>query len=84
MSAAALAPDAYNFAYLDEQTKAMIRRAILKALLREPSGMDSLCEQTGLTAEALMAELSVMEIMGQVRRDSGNIFAVAIRTTRTE
>ena len=32
MSAAALAPDAYNFAYLDEQTKAMIRRAILKAL----------------------------------------------------
>ncbi len=60
------------------------QRAILKALLREPSGMDSLCEQTGLTAETLMAELSVMEIMGQVRRDSGNIFAVAIRTTRTE
>jgi DNA processing protein len=60
------------------------QRAILKALLREPAGMDSLCEQTGLPAEVLMAELSVMEIMGQVRRDSGNIFAVAIRTARTE
>jgi len=31
-----------------------------------------------------MAELSVMEIMGQTRRDSGNIFALAIRATRTE
>ncbi|HEY3032765.1 MAG TPA: alpha-D-ribose 1-methylphosphonate 5-phosphate C-P-lyase PhnJ, partial [Bradyrhizobium sp.] len=26
------APAAYNFAYLDEQTKRMIRRAILKAI----------------------------------------------------
>ena len=25
-------PSAYNFAYLDEQTKRMIRRAILKAV----------------------------------------------------
>ncbi len=58
------------------------QRAILKALLREPLGMESLCAETGFDADALMAELSVMEITGQVRRDSGNVFALAIRASR--
>ena len=57
---------------------------VLKALLREPLGLDGLCTATGHTADELMAELSVMEIMGQIRRDSGNIFALAIRTPRSE
>jgi len=60
------------------------QKAILKVLLREPTGMDGLCLETGLSADDMMAELSVMEIMGQIRRESGNIFAVAIRATRTE
>ena len=58
--------------------------AILKALLREPMGMDGLCADTGYSADVLMAELSIMEIMGQVRKDSGNVFAVAIRVSRAE
>ncbi|MDD3212524.1 MAG: DNA-processing protein DprA [Eubacteriales bacterium] len=59
----------------------LTQQAILGALLREPLGMDGLCEQTGFSPDELMAELSVMEIMGQIRRDSGNIFALAIRAT---
>ena len=61
-----------------------IQKAILKVLLREPMGMDSLCAETGYTADELMAELGVMEIMGQIRREGGNIFAIAIRAARTE
>ena len=60
------------------------QRTILKILLREPTGMDGLCAETGFSADEMMAELSVMEIMGQIRRESGNIFAIAIRATRTE
>ncbi len=55
---------------------------VLRALLREPMGLDGLCEATGASAETLMAELSIMEIMGQIRRESGNIFAPAIRLSR--
>ena len=55
---------------------------VLRALLREPMGLDGLCEATGVPADDLMAELSIMEIMGQIRRDSGNIFAPAIRQAR--
>jgi DNA processing protein len=55
---------------------------VLRALLREPMGLDNLCEATGHSADQLMAELSIMEIMGQIRRDSGNIFALAIRPSR--
>ena len=58
--------------------------SVLKALMREPMGLDGLCAATRRTADELMAELSVMEIMGQIRRDSGNIFALAIRMTRSE
>ena len=60
------------------------QRAILKALMREPMGMDNLCAETGVEADALLAELSVMEIMGQIRRDSGNVFCIAIRNSRAE
>jgi DNA processing protein len=60
------------------------QRAILKALLKEALGMDDLCATTGCTADELLTELSVMEIMGQVRRDSGNVFALTIRVTPTE
>ena len=61
-----------------------VQKAIFKVLLREPAGMDALCEQTGFSADKLMAELSVMEITGQIRRESGNIFAVALQASRAE
>ena len=60
------------------------QQAIFKALYKEPMGMDALCQSTGFSADALMAELSIMEIMGQVRKDSGNVFAVAIRVAKPE
>ena len=47
-------------------------------------GMDNLCAETGVEADTLLAELSVMEIMGQIRRDSGNVFCIAIRNSRAE
>ena len=61
-----------------------VQQAILATLLREPMGMDGLCIQTGLSIDTLMAELSIMEIMGQIRRDSGNVFAIAIRVSAIE
>jgi len=61
-----------------------LQKAVLKALLREPLGIDGLCAATGSDADALIAELGVMEIMGQIRRESGNIFALAIRVSPTE
>ena len=69
-----LAPDGEN----------QSQKSILKALLREPMGTDKLCAETGMSADALLAEVSVMEILGQIRRDPGNIFSLAIRMSRTE
>ncbi|MCE5342574.1 MAG: DNA-processing protein DprA [Eubacteriales bacterium] len=69
---------------LPPQGDNLTQQAILKALMKEALGMDNLCARTGCTADELMTELSVMEIMGQVRRDSGNVFALAIRVTPTE
>ena len=59
-----------------------VQQAVLRALMREPLGMDALCEQTGCTADTMLAELTIMELTGQVRRDSGNIFAIAIGGAR--
>ena len=59
-----------------------VQQAVLKALFQESMGMDALCKQTGYTADVLMAELSIMEITGQIRKDSGNVFAIALRTLR--
>ena len=52
------------------------QRMILEALRRESMTIDALTEVTGLSAETLMAELSVMEIMGQIRKESGNLFSI--------
>lgn len=59
-----------------------LQQAVLQALMREPLGMDALCAQTGFHADELLAELTIMEISGQVRRDSGNLFAMAIGNAR--
>ncbi len=49
---------------------------VLRALAREPMTVDSLSKQTGKNPSDLMAELSVMEIMGQVKREPGNMFVL--------
>jgi DNA processing protein len=55
------------------------QNAILRALAKESLGMDELRVSTGCGADALMTELGVLEIMGRVRRDSGNVFALVIQ-----
>jgi DNA processing protein len=55
------------------------QNAIIRALAKESLGMDELRAGTGCGADALMTELGVLEIMGRVRRDSGNVFALVIQ-----
>lgn len=78
------APEPAQIAPEEPQGDNEAQRAIYKALLREAMGMDALCSATGYDAGALLTELGVMEIMGQIRRESGNIFALALRPSRSE
>ena len=59
-----------------ETSTSPVQRMILEALKRESMTMDQLIIATGSRAEDLMPELSVMEIMGQVRKDAGNLFSM--------
>lgn len=61
-----------------------VRQSILKVLLTEPLGLDDLSARTHLGTDELMTELTIMEITGQIRRESGNIFALAIGVTPKE
>ncbi len=54
-----------------------LQEAILAALRKESLGLDELCRVTGSSAQELISELSIMEIMGQIRRDVGNLFSLA-------
>ena len=36
--------------------------------------MDALMKETGLTADALIAQLCMLEIGGEIKRESGNIY----------
>lgn len=78
----------YNFAYLDEQTKRMIRRAILKAVaiprlsgaVRRPRNADALRLGTGgiqITA-SVIGEADVLKVIDRGADDTTN--AVSIRT----
>jgi len=50
------------------------QQSIVEALRREPLTLDALSKATGHPAQVLMTELGVMEIMGQVRKEKGNLF----------
>lgn len=52
---------------------------ILKALQKEALGMDALQKQTGLTTDALIAQLCVLEIGGEITRESGNRYRLINR-----
>ena len=53
------------------------RQSIVEALRREPLTLDELSKATGCSAQFLLTELGVMEIMGQVRKEKGNLFFLA-------
>ena len=47
---------------------------VLQALQKEMMGIDALVKETGLTTDALMAQLCMLEISGDITRESGNIY----------
>ncbi|NLV59572.1 MAG: DNA-protecting protein DprA [Clostridiales bacterium] len=52
--------------------------AILSALGREAMGLDALCKTVGVSEDEMIAQLSVMEITGQVVREAGNVFRLSL------
>jgi len=52
---------------------------IVQALQKEAMGMDALAKETGLTTDALMAQLCMLEISGEITRESGNIYRLLNR-----
>lgn len=60
------------------------QQTILAALKREPMTLDRLELETGMKAEALMVELSVMEIMGLIQKEAGNLFSVVLSKRRNQ
>lgn len=51
-----------------------VQAAVLDALGRDPADLDSLCERTGLAANAVVAALTELEIDGLVAAQSGGRF----------
>ena len=49
------------------------------ALRKEAMGMDKLQEETGLTTDALIAQLCMLEIGGEITRESGNQYRLLNR-----
>jgi DNA processing protein len=56
-----------------------VSRNILTALRREAMGMDALRQATGLTTDALIAQLCILEINGDITRESGNTYRLRSR-----
>ncbi len=65
----------------DEEAKPRdaVSGGILLALHKEAMGMDALMKETGLTADALIAQLCMLEIGGEIKRESGNIYRLVNR-----
>jgi len=51
-----------------------VSAAILRALAKEAMGMDTLQTETGLTTDKLIAQLCMLEISGDIKRESGNMY----------
>ncbi|MFH1511871.1 MAG: DNA-processing protein DprA [Bacillota bacterium] len=56
-----------------------ISGSIIRALRKEAMGMDALQKVTGLTTDALIAQLCMLEIGGEITRESGNIYRLINR-----
>ena len=70
-----------NEAQADEAAKPRdaVSQGILTALRREAMGMDALQQATRLTTDALIAQLCVLEISGEITRESGNTYRLRSR-----
>ncbi len=53
--------------------------SIILALRKEAMGMDALQKETGMTTDALIAQLCMLEIGGEITRESGNIYRLISR-----
>jgi DNA processing protein len=62
-----------------DQNAAVETDGILLALRKEAMGMDALAEATGLSADALIARLCILEINGDIARESGNTYRLLRR-----
>jgi len=56
-----------------------VSNGILAALRKEAMGMDALRQATGLETDALIAQLCMLEIGGDIKRESGNIYRLTSR-----
>ncbi|HPJ03594.1 MAG TPA: DNA-processing protein DprA [Candidatus Limiplasma sp.] len=66
--------------YTDEPEESQpATNPVLRALQKEAMGMDALQLETGLTTDALMTQLCMLEISGEITRDSGNIYRLLNR-----
>ncbi len=59
--------------------EAFTNDGILLALRKEAMGMDALAEATGMSADALIAQLCILEINGDIARESGNTYRLLRR-----
>ena len=85
MNRAPLAPDLPLLAELGDLAEIVDTSTLTRALYSSDASLYRVAPTAVArprTADELMAELSIMEIMGHIRRDSGNIFAPAIRQSR--
>ena len=56
-----------------------VSSGVVRALRKQAMGMDALMEETGLTADALIAQLCMLEINGEITRESGNSYRLSNR-----
>lgn len=62
----------------DRSNASPLEEAILSALGREALGLEALCQSTGASADEMIAQLSMMEITGQISRETGNLFRLSL------
>lgn len=60
---------------------ALRHRTVLEYLASRPCTVDALAEQSGLSVDLLLQDLTDMELGGQVERQAGGVFTAATRPT---
>ncbi|MBN1778576.1 MAG: DNA-processing protein DprA [Clostridiales bacterium] len=62
-----------------DDTAGTASNVIVQALQKEAMGMDALAKETGLDTDALMTQLCMLEIGGEITRESGNTYRLKNR-----
>jgi len=63
----------------ETETYDLVSQVIITALQKEAMGMDALVQATGLTTDTLIAQLCMLEISGDIKRESGNTYRLCNR-----